>query len=160
MNYITICCQNLNNILFFLINQCKKKDEYTRISTNPNNNEDNNPAKILSSEEINEIIKSQKSYNEEQKNTNGYKIIKQKNIEDNSKAMHLEEIKNELNQIEFEEEEELKKIGKISNEINIESDNNTNTEEKIDDKNNGKQKEEESINIEQLKKDVMESGDD
>ena len=114
---ISSCCEktfNIFKIVFNFINKCSKQSnknqEYTHISTNSNNEE--KPAKILSSEEINEMINAQKKYSQEQSNTNGYKIIKQKNTDDIPKTgelLNLEEIKNEINQIEFEEEEQKKK---------------------------------------------------
>ena len=58
------------------------------------------------------MIKYQIKYSKEQFNVNEYKIIKQKNSDDVPKTgelLNLEEIKNEINQIEFEEEEEQKR---------------------------------------------------
>ena len=113
----------------------------------------NNPAKILSSEEINEMIKDQIKYSKEQTNSNGYKIIKQKNPYESVKSgelMNMEEIKKEINQIEFEEEEQ-----KQNDENNNENNGLENKEEVLD--NN---EEETNLNIEELKKDVLDNNED
>ena len=89
-----------------------KSQEYIEINSNSNENEESIPAKILSSEEMNEMINNQIKYNKEQTNTNEYKIIKQKNNDDMTNTwelLNLEEIKNEINQLEFEEEEQKKR---------------------------------------------------
>ena len=97
---ISSCCQKTFNAFRNIIKCFKKSDknpDYTEINTNSNNNEGSIPAKILSSEEINEMINNQIKYNKEQANTNGYKIIKQKNNDDIPKTgelLNLEEIKN------------------------------------------------------------------
>ena len=113
---IYICCECPNkicskiNYFFNLIKQGQNQEKnYTKVSSNIQNleesNDINNPAKILSSEEINEMIKDQIKYNKEQANSNnGYKIIKQKNPDDGIKTgelINVEEIKKEMNQIEF-----------------------------------------------------------
>ena len=126
--------------------------------------EENTPAKILSSEEINEMIKNQIKYSKEQSNANGYKIIKQKNYDDTPKTgelLNLEQIKNEINQIEFEEEEQKKKNkqeNNIDNGIKENYEEEKNNEENLD---NYDEEEEDHINlnIEELKKDVLECED-
>ena len=168
---ITSCCQGAFNILkniFFQINKCikriNKSQEYAQISSNSNSNEENTPAKILSSEEINEMIKNQIKYSKEQSNANGYKIIKQKNYDDTPKTgelLNLEQIKNEINQIEFEEEEQKKKNkqeNNIDNGIKENYEEEKNNEENLD---NYDEEEEDhtNLNIEELKKDVLESED-
>lgn len=170
---ISSCCKkimNIFNIIIYPIKFFKKHNdiqEDTEINTN-SDNEENTPAKILSSEEINEMINNQIKYNKEQANTNEYKIIKQKNTEDVPKTgelLNLEEIKNEINQIEFEEEEQKKKKKKeiyedngMSNEYNDEEEKNA--EEHIDDNNEEEEDENANINIEELRKDVLENNDD
>ena len=122
--FIYICCEYPYNIISYLLskinpffNQENRENgqtkNYSNISPNIENEEENNeinkPAKILSTEEINEMIKDQIKYSKEQNNSNGYKIVKQKNPEDSIKSddmLNIEEIKKEINQIEFEEEEQ------------------------------------------------------
>ena len=139
-----------------------KNQEYTQDS----NNEENKPAKILSSEEINEMINNQIKYSKEPtNNTNEYKIIKQKNNDDMPKAgelINVEEIKNEINQIEFEEEEQKNKKEKqfengITNNIEEEEEdkNNEDNVENLDDEGDDT-----NLNIEELRKDVLENNDD
>ena len=172
---ISSCCYKSFNILKNVYNniinkyskQSNKNPEYIHITTNSNNEE--KPAKILSSEEINEMINAQKKYSQEQSNTNGYKIIKQKNTDDIPKTgelLNLEEIKNEINQIEFEEEEQKKKKKKeknidntVVNGTNEEEKNNAETIENIENEEEDEVNDE-NINIEELRKDVLESNDD
>ena len=105
------------------------------------------------------MIKNQIKYSKEQNSGNGYKIIKQKNPDDGPKIgelINMEEIKKEINQIEFEEEEQKH----INNNININSENNDNydlqnTEEILDN-----EEEDTKLNIEELRKDVLENNDD
>ena len=140
---ISSCCDksiSIIKIFYNKINKCLKKtnksQEYTQINSNTNNEE--KPAKILSSEEINEMINDQLKYSKEQPNNNGYIIIKQKNWDDNPKTgelLNLEEIKNEINQIEFEEEEQKKK-NKNKNNIDNGNFNNNNEEEKNNNEDN------------------------
>ena len=169
---ISSCCEKFFNIfklIYNKLNKCLKKEnksqEYAQINSNSNNEE--KPAKILSSEEINEIINEQIKYSKESSNTNGYKIIKQKNSEDTPKAgelLNLEEIKNEINQIEFEEEEQKKKNKKensINGGINNDDDNEEekNNEDNVENLDN-EEEDDTHINIEELRKDVLESNDE
>ena len=162
---ISSCCHKTFNAFQNIIKCFKKSDQSpddAEININSNNNDGSIPAKILSSEEINEMINNQIKYNKEQANTNGYKIIKQKNNDDMPKSgelLNLEEIKNEINQIEFEEEEQKKKNKKVKN-----KNNRINNEENEEVKNNEEDINEEeeddiNINIEELRKDVLESDD-
>ena len=165
---IYICCECPNNIcskinsFFNLIKQGQNQEKkYTQVSSNIRNLEDNNdinnPAKILSSEEINEMIKDQIKYSKEQTNSNGYKIIKQKNPYDSVKSEELtnmEEIKKEINQIEFEEEEQKQNI---SNNVNNNEINGIKNNEEVLDNN---EEEEGNLNIEELKKDVLGNNED
>ena len=168
---ISSCCHKTFNSFQNIIKCFKKSDQSpddAEININSNNNDGSIPAKILSSEEINEMINNQIKYSKEQANTNGYKIIKQKNSEDIPKTgemLNLEEIKNEINQIEFEEEENKKKTKKEKNDIEngISNENNEeekNAEENIDDNNEEEEEDDTKINIEELRKDVLESNDD
>jgi hypothetical protein len=143
-----------------------KSNQYIQINAN-SNNEESKPAKILSSEELNEMINNQIKYNKEQANTNEYKIIKQKTYEDMPKTgelLNLEEIKNEINQIEFEEEEQKKKNKKENNIDNGITDENKEEEKNNEDNINNNEEEnleeDTKINIEELRKDVLESNDD
>ena len=111
----------------------------------------------MSSEEINEMIKDQIKYSKEQTNSNGYKIIKQKNPYDSVKSEELtnmEEIKKEINQIEFEEEEQKQNI---SNNVNNNEINGIKNNEEVLDNN---EEEEGNLNIEELKKDVLGNNED
>ena len=105
------------------------------------------------------MIKDQIKYNKEQNNSNGYKIVKQKNPEDSIKSddmINIEEIKKEINQIEFEEEEQKQNI---KNNLTNNNDNNNkkeNNEEIID----NNEEEDTNLNIEELRKDVLENNDD
>ena len=172
-NYISLCCgESFNKIklICLKINEYFKKSDnsqkYSQISSN--NNEENKPAKILSSEEINEMIKNQIKYSKEQSNINEYKMIKQKNSDDSPKTgemLNLEEIKNEINQIEFEEDEQKKKKKEEENEdskINIKNENNENGINNKDNIIDDDEEEEDNtnLNIEELRKDVLESNDD
>ena len=168
---ISSCCHKFFSIFknFFskidkLFQKSNYNPEYGEINTS-STNEENKPAKILSSEEINEMINNQIKYSKENTNTNEYKIIKQKTNEDMPKTgelLNVEEIKNEINQIEFEEEEQKKKSKKntkIENGI-IEDDNyeeEKNNEENLD---NNEEEDDINLNIEDLKKDVLENNDD
>ena len=162
------CCYNtitkIFSKLFSCISKFKKGKEYSSISSTNDNIEENHDssdiketAKILSSEEINEMIKNQIKYSKEQNSGNGYKIIKQKNPDDGPKIgelINMEEIKKEINQIEFEEEEQKH----INNNINSENNDNNdlqNTEEILDN-----EEEDTKLNIEELRKDVLENNDD
>ena len=136
---------------------------YSKISTNMENEEENNdisnPAKILSSEEINEMIKDQIKYSKEQNNSNGYKIVKQKNPENSNKSddiINIEEIKKEINQIEFEEEEQKQNMKNNSTNNNDTNNEKENKEEIMD----NNEEEETNLNIEELRKDVLENNDD
>ena len=162
-----ICCKYLFSIpsffytritsIFSSTNDEKNQNkEFSRIS-NIENSEVNNPAKILSSEEINEMIKDQIKYSKEQTNSNGYKIIKQKNPYDSVKSEELtnmEEIKKEINQIEFEEEEQKQNI---NNNVNNNEINGIKNNEEVLDNN---EEEEGNLNIEELKKDVLGNNED
>ncbi len=168
---ISKCCNKTFNFLknFYLqINKCikriNKSQEYEQISPNINS-EEQKPAKILSSEEINEMIKNQIKYSKEQTNSNGYKIIKQKNADDTPKTgdmINLEEIRNEINQIEFEEEVQKKNKSEKNNGIQIKDQDHyeeeKNNEEVLDDDDNDVE-DDTNLNIEELKKDVLESED-
>ena len=162
-----ICCKYLFNIPSFFYTRITsifsrsndEKNQNKQFSRIPNieNSEVNNPAKILSSEEINEMIKDQIKYSKEQTNSNGYKIIKQKNSYDSVKSEELtnmEEIKKEINQIEFEEEEQKQNI---NNNVNNNEINGIKNNEEVLDNN---EEEEGNLNIEELKKDVLGNNED
>ena len=162
-----ICCKYLFNIPSFFYTRITsifsrsndEKNQNKEFSRIPNieNSEVNNPAKILSSEEINEMIKDQIKYSKEQTNSNGYKIIKQKNPYDSVKSEELtnmEEIKKEINQIEVEEEEQKQNI---SNNVNNNEINGIKNNEEVLDNN---EEEEGNLNIEELKKDVLRNNED
>ena len=107
------------------------------------------------------MINNQIKYNKEQSNINEYKIIKQKNTDDLPKTeemLNLEEIKNEINQIEFEEEEQKKKNKKDDNikDNKENNENGINDDEILDDG----EEDDNNLNIEELRKDILESNDD
>ena len=164
-NYILLCCKKSNDLMKYICLKIKqtKNQDYIQIIPNPNNNnEDNQPANILSSEEINEMIKNQIKYNKDQSNLNEYKIIKQKNSDDLPKTeemLNLEEIKNEINQIEFEEEEQ-KKINKKDNNKGDNKKKNKENEINDDEILDDEEEDDNNLNIEKLRKDVLESNDD
>ena len=115
------------------------------------------------------MIKNQIKYSKEQSNINEYKMIKQKNSDDSPKTgemLNLEEIKNEINQIEFEEDEQKKKNKKEEenedSKINIKNENNENGINNKDNIIDDDEEEEDNtnLNIEELRKDVLESNDD
>ena len=173
--FLYICCEFPYNIISNILSKInpsflQEKQEngqtktYSKISTNIENEEENNdisnPAKILSSEEINEMIKDQIKYNKEQNNSNGYKIVKQKNPEDSIKSddmINIEEIKKEINQIEFEEEEQKQNI---KNTLTNNNDNNNNKKENNEEIIDNNEEEDTNLNIEELRKDVLENNDD
>ena len=153
-NIGSFLCSKINSFIHIITPQKFQQKEFSQIPSNIENSEENseinNPAKILSTEEINEIIKDQIKYSKEQTNSNGYKIIKQKNPYDSVKSgelMNMEEIKKEINQIEFEEEEQKQ------NDENKEMDNN---EEVLD----NNDEEDNNFNIEELRKDVLDNNED
>ena len=165
---IEICCKYPFNISSFFCSKItsifginnSEKNQNKEFSSIPNieTNDIKNPAKILSSEEINEMINDQIKYSKEQTNSNGYKIIKQKNPYDSVKSEELsnmEEIKKEINQIEFEEEEQKQNI---NNNVNNNEINDAKNNEEVLDNNN--EEEETNLNIEQLKKDVLGNNED
>ena len=152
-NIVSFFCSKMNSIFNKLNPQIIQTKDFSQIPSNietaEENSEINNPAKILSSEEINEIIKDQIKYSKEQTNSNGYKIIKQKNPYDSVKSgelMNMEEIKKEINQIEFEEEEQKQNIE--NNNVNNGIENN---EEVLD----NNEEEENNLNIEELRKEFL-----
>ena len=153
-NIGSFLCSKINSFIHIITPQKFQQKEFSQIPSNIENSEENseinNPAKILSTEEINEIIKDQIKYSKEQTNSNGYKIIKQKNPYDSVKSgelMNMEEIKKEINQIEFEEEEQKQ------NDEYKEMDNN---EEVLD----NNDEEDNNFNIEELRKDVLDNNED
>lgn len=163
---ISSCCKKFFNFIKIFYKKCLKNtnkiQKYSQITQNINN-EENKPAKILSSEEINQMINDQIKFNKEQSNTNGYKIIKQKNLDEpkTGELLNIEEIKNEINQIEFEEEENKNKKEK-NDDNGMVIDNNEeekNNEDNIENLDNDEEYNA-NINIEELRKDVLESNED
>ena len=121
-----------------------KKLDRDYFALNLMNNDE--PANILSSDEINDMIQNQIKFNKEHSNINEYKIIKQHNKEDfpqDAKLLNVNEIRNEINQIEFEDEEENKNNG----------------EDKID-KDEKNEENKEKDDIEELKKVMLGSNDE
>ena len=86
----------------------QRKKEF--FSANLFNNEEEQPAKILSSEEIGNMINDQIKFNEEHPNISEYKIVKE--IKDEPEKINVNEIKKEIGQVEFDDDddEEEKKV--------------------------------------------------
>jgi len=121
-----------NGIITFIKDKRRKKDFF---SENLFNTEEEQPAKILSSEEIGNMINNQIKYNEEKINLNEYKIVKENKEEDVN--LNLNELKSEIQQVEFEDDDEIEK-----KKINNNNNNNLDSE-----------------NIEDLKKQVFNNTD-
>ena len=85
----------------------QRKKEF--FSANLFNNEEEQPAKILSSEEIGNMINDQIKFNEEHPNISEYKIVKEINDDTN---INVNDIKKEIGQVEFDDDddEEEKKV--------------------------------------------------
>ena len=85
----------------------QRKKEF--FSANLFNNEEEQPAKILSSEEIGNMINDQIKFNEEHPNISEYKIVKETSDDTN---INVNDIKKEIGQVEFDDDddEEEKKV--------------------------------------------------
>ena len=85
----------------------QRKKEF--FSANLFNNEEEQPAKILSSEEIGNMINDQIKFNEEHPNISEYKIVKETSDDTN---INVNNIKKEIGQVEFDDDddEEEKKV--------------------------------------------------
>ena len=85
----------------------QRKKEF--FSANLFNNEEEQPAKILSSEEIGNMINDQIKFNEEHPNISEYKIVKETSDDTN---INNNDIKKEIGQVEFDDDddEEEKKV--------------------------------------------------
>ncbi len=77
-----------------------------------NNEEEEQHAKILSSEEIGNMINDQIKFNEEHPNISEYTIVKE--IKDDSEKINVNEIKKEIGQVEFDDDsdDETEKLKK------------------------------------------------
>ena len=123
LNFLDCLYSSFNNIKRDLISCIKdKRRKKDFFSENLFNNEEEQPAKILSSEEIGNMINNQIKYNEEKVNLSEYKIVKD-NKED---EINVNELKHEIQQVEFEDDDENEK-GKKENK------NNNNDDENIED---------------------------
>jgi hypothetical protein len=116
----------------------QRKKEF--FSANLFNNEEEQPAKILSSEEIGNMINDQIKFNEEHPNISEYTIVKE--IKDEPEKINVNEIKKEIGQVEFDDDsdDETEKLKKKK--INDSSD-----------------EEEEKDDIEDLKKTILNNPD-
>ena len=85
----------------------QRKKEF--FSANLFSNEEEQPAKILSSEEIGNMINDQIKFNEEHPNISEYKIVKETSDDTN---INVNDIKKEIGQVEFDDDddEEEKKV--------------------------------------------------
>ena len=135
--YFSDCLTCVRGLYFFAktkivkyIKEKKKKNDY--LAGNLFNNDQEQPARILSSEEIDNMINKQAVYAELHPNVNEYKIVKQGGEEEgehDKKEEHIEEIKKEIESIQEEDPEEEKE--KIATE---DKDNEkTDTKESIED---------------------------
>ena len=138
INFLDCLYSSFNNIKRDLISCIKdKRRKKDFFSENLFNNEEEQPAKILSSEEIGNMINNQIKYNEEKVNLSEYKIVKD-NKED---EINVNELKHEIQQVEFDDDDEIEK-GKKNN-----KNNNNNNKNDDDD------------NIEDLKKQFLNNQD-
>lgn len=98
-----------NQIIGFIKDRKKKKDFF---SDNLFNDETERPARILTTEEINNMISKQALYAESHPNINEYNIIKNsQEVEDIEKSKaeakeDIDKIKNEIEDFQFEEDED------------------------------------------------------
>ena len=124
INFLDCLYSSFNNIKRDLISCIKdKRRKKDFFSENLFNNEEEQPAKILSSEEIGNMINNQIKYNEEKVNLSEYKIVKD-NKED---EINVNELKHEIQQVEFEDDDENEKKNNKNN------NNNNNDNENIED---------------------------
>ena len=124
LNFLDCLYSSFNNIKRDLISCIKdKRRKKDFFSENLFNNEEEQPAKILSSEEIGNMINNQIKYNEEKVNLSEYKIVKD-NKED---EINVNELKHEIQQVEFEDDDENEKKNNKNN------NNNNNDNENIED---------------------------
>ena len=79
----------------------QRKKEF--FSANLFNNEEEQPAKILSSEEIGNMINDQIKFNEEHPNISEYKIVKETSDDTN---INVNDIKKEIGQVEFDDDDD------------------------------------------------------
>ncbi len=112
----------------------QRKKEF--FSANLFNNEEEQPAKILSSEEIGNMINDQIKFNEEHPNISEYKIVKETSDDTN---INVNDIKKEIGQVEFDDDED--------------------EEEKKEKINDDSSEEEEKEDIEDLKKTILNNPD-
>ena len=112
----------------------QRKKEF--FSANLFNNEEEQPAKILSSEEIGNMINDQIKFNEEHPNISEYKIVKETSDDTN---INVNDIKKEIGQVEFDDDED--------------------DEEKKEKINDDSSEEEEKEDIEDLKKTILNNPD-
>ena len=124
LNFLDCLYSSFNNIKRDLISCIKdKRRKKNFFYENLFNNEEEQPAKILSSEEIGNMINNQIKYNEEKVNLSEYKIVKD-NKED---EINVNELKHEIQQVEFEDDDENEKKNNKNN------NNNNNDNENIED---------------------------
>lgn len=95
----------------------KKKQDY--FSANLFSNDEEQPATILSSEEIGNMISKQSKYSETHPNINEYKIVMDKDKNDldetdevKTNEQKINEIKNEIGDFEFEDDDQGKPLKK------------------------------------------------
>ena len=125
INFLDCLYSSFNNIKRDLISCIKdKRRKKDFFSENLFNNEEEQPAKILSSEEIGNMINNQIKYNEEKVNLSEYKIVKD-NKED---EINVNELKHEIQQVEFDDDDEIEK-GKKNNKNNNNNNNNKNDDD-------------------------------
>ena len=118
LDCILTSLKNIKNSIITCIKDKRRKKDF--FSENLFNTEEEQPAKILSSEEIGNMINNQIKYNEEKVNLSEYKIVKE-----NKDDLNLNELKQEIQQVEFEDddENENKKINNDNNNNNLDSEN-------------------------------------
>ena len=135
MGIISTKCKSFSNYIKSILQNgiCpKKKRNSSYIPMEFDDDEQH--ATIMTSEEIDNLIKKHKLYENKQPNLNEYKIIKDNEDEDNINKKIVEEIKKEINEINIENDKEKnneneedenseEEINKVKNDIlNVDDD--------------------------------------
>ena len=135
MGIISTKCKSFSNYIKSILQNgiCpKKKKNSSYIPMEFDDDEQH--ATIMTSEEIDNLIKKHKLYENKQPNLNEYKIIKENDEEDKNNKKMIEEINKEINEINIENDKEKnneneedenseEEINKVKNDIlNVDDD--------------------------------------
>ena len=135
MGIISTKCKSFSNYIKSILQNgiCpKKKRNSSYIPMEFDDDEQH--ATIMTSEEIDNLIKKHKLYENKQPNLNEYKIIKENDEEDKNNKKMIEEINKEINEINIENDKEKnneneedenseEEINKVKNDIlNVDDD--------------------------------------